>query len=189
MADKLAFKPVTKSTAKDFEAVFAGPGGPKYCWCMAWRATPEEIREGKGPARREQILGRIADSVPVGLVGYDDGEPVAWVSIAPRNTFRNLGGPAEEPGQRIWSLTCLYVRRRMRGERLGRQLIAASIAHAKKSKDDILEDYHEDPKSPSYRHMGFIPAFKDFGFVEIAKAGTRRHIMRLTLSSGKAGNP
>lgn len=182
MPDELAFKPVTKATAGDFETLFSGPGGPKPCWCMTWRASPEEIKDNKGPARRKQILGRIADGVPVGLIGYAGGEPVAWVSVAPRHTFRNLGGPDEEPGEKIWSLTCMYVRRPLRGEGLGRQLIAAAIAHARGRKADILEAYPVAPTSPSYRFMGFVPAFEGLGFVEVGKAGTRRHVMRLTLS-------
>lgn len=182
MAGKLAFKPVTRSTAGDFEALFGGPGGPRPCWCMTWRAPPEEIRDNKGPARRRQILARIEYGVPVGLVGYADGEPVAWVSVAPRDTFRNLGGPDHKPGENIWSLTCMYVRRQLRGEGLGRQLIGAAIAHAREHKADILEAYPVAPSSPSYRFMGFVPAFEGFGFLEVGKAGTRRHVMRLTLS-------
>lgn len=182
MAGKLAFRPLTSSVVDDFEALFAGPGGPKPCWCMTWRATPDEIRDNKGPARRRQILGRIEAGVPVGLLGYAEGEPVAWVSVAPRDTFRKLGGPAEQPEQAVWSLTCMYVRRQLRGEGLGRQLIAAAIAHARQGGAAILEAYPVAPSSPSYRFMGFVPAFEGFGFVEVGKAGTRRHVMRLTLS-------
>ena len=182
MPVELAFKPVTRATAGDFETLFGAPGGPKPCWCMTWRATPEEIKDNKGPARRRQILGRIADGVPVGLLGYAAGEPVAWVSIAPRDTFCNLGGPADIPEQKVFSLTCMYVRRQLRGEGLGRQLIAAAIAHAQAHRADILEAYPVAPSSPSYRFMGFVPAFEGFGFVEVGKAGTRRQVMRLTLS-------
>lgn len=61
-------------------------------------------------------------------------------------------------------------------------MITAAIAYAKKRKADILEAYPVAPSSPSYRFMGFVPAFEGFGFVEVGKAGTRRHVMRLTLS-------
>lgn len=189
MADKLAFKPVTKATAADFEALFGGKGGPSYCWCMTWRATPDEIKDSKSPARKQQMLARIADGVPTGLVGYAAGEPVAWVSIAPRDTFRGLGGPDAEGDEQIWSLTCMYVQRRFRGEGLGRQLLTAAIAHARKHRADVVEAYPVDPDSPSYRFMGFVPIFEGFGFVEVGKAGSRRHVMRLTLSSASAGNP
>jgi GNAT superfamily N-acetyltransferase len=187
MPKRLTFKPVTKATAKDFEALFEAPGGPKYCWCMAFRATPDEIKAAKGQARKAQMLGRIADRIPVGLVGYADGQPAAWVSVAPRDTFRPLGGPEAEDGENVWSLTCMFVPRKQRREGVGRQLVEAAIKHAKKRKATVLEAYPVAPDSPSYRHMGFIPLFKDLGFEEVGKAGTRRHVVRLTLSSSSAG--
>lgn len=150
--------------------------------CMTWRATSDEARENKGPARRLQMLGRIENGVPVGLIGYDGGAPAAWASIAPRETFRELGGPDTQAGESIWSLTCMYLPRKQRGEGRGRELVAAAIAHARLHGADIVEAYPVDPSSPSYRFMGFVPLFADLGFVELGKAGTRRHVMRLTLS-------
>ncbi len=182
MPAPLTFKPVTAGTAADFEALFGATGAPKYCWCMTWRATPEEIKDDKSAARHRQILGRISEGVPVGLIGYDDGKPAAWVSIAPRDTFRGLGGPDAEDGEIVWSLTCMYVPRRQRGEGRGRELVKAAIAHARQCKADVLEVYPVAPDSPSYRFMGFVPLFEGLGFTHLGKVGTRRHIMRLTLS-------
>jgi GNAT superfamily N-acetyltransferase len=178
---KLAFKPVTEATREDFRAVFAKPGGPKYCWCMLWRASPQELKDAKGQAREKQILGRIDQGVPVGLVGYADGEPVAWVSVAPKATFRGLGGPEPEEGEKVFSLTCMHLPRVLRAKGMARQLIAAAVAHARKHKADVLEAYPVDPDSPSYRHMGLVPAFEAQGFTEVGREGTRRHVMRLTL--------
>ena len=43
--EALTFKPATKATWPDFDALFSGPGGPKHCWCMVWRRTPEELKQ------------------------------------------------------------------------------------------------------------------------------------------------
>lgn len=179
---KLTFRPVGAATRDDFIEVFDGRGGPRHCWCMVWRATKEELKDNSGPSRRKQMLGRIDARTPVGLVAYAEGEPVAWVSIAPKGTFRGLGGPETEAGEKIWSLTCMYMRSRFRGTGAGHQLIAAAISRAKRAGATILEAYPVAPDSPSYRFMGFIPAFKTAGFKEIERAGTRRHVMRLTLT-------
>ena len=184
MADeppKLRFKPVTKASWPDFAALFEAPGGPKYCWCMAWRATPQEIKDTGKASRKPLMHGRVEKGTTVGLVGTLDGEPVAWVSIAPRDTYRDLGGPEPEPGENIWSLACMYVRRQLRGEGHGRELIDAAIAYAKKRGATMLEAYPVDPKSPSYRFMGFVPAFEKLGFRKVGTAGSRRHVMRLEL--------
>jgi GNAT superfamily N-acetyltransferase len=178
---RLTFRPVTKATKADFVAVFAGPGGPKYCWCMAWRATREELKDATNASRKKQILSRIADGVPVGLVGYADGKPVAWVSIAPKETYLRLGGPEAKPGEKIWSIACMYMRRNLRKQGIGHDLIQAAIKHAKKEGATIVEAYGVAPDSPSYRFMGFVEAYARAGFKEIEMAGTRRHVMRLTL--------
>ena len=127
------------------------------------------------------MKARIDKSTTVGLLGYLEDKPVAWVSIAPRDTYRELGGPKADTGERIWSLACMYVHRALRGEGRGLELIEAAKAYAKKRGGTVLEAYPVDPKSPSYRFMGFVPAFKRLGFEEVARAGSRRHVMRLAL--------
>jgi hypothetical protein len=62
-----------------------------------------------------------------------------------------------------------------------RQLLAAAIAHAKAKGASIVEAYPVDPDSPSYRFMGFVPTFREAGFEEVGRAGTRRHVVRLAL--------
>ncbi|AKR57405.1 GCN5-related N-acetyltransferase [Devosia sp. H5989] len=179
---QLAFKPVTAANLVDFEALFAGPGGPKFCWCMVWRATAEEGRGTPGEVRRGQMLGRIARGVPVGLLGYDGGKPVAWVSIAPKPTYRRLKGPEPAPGENVWSLACMFVLRKWRGRGLAHQLIAAAVAHARAEGADVVEAYPVAPDAPSYRFMGFVPAFEAAGFSPAGMAGTRRHVMRLSMT-------
>jgi GNAT superfamily N-acetyltransferase len=176
---KLTFKPVTKTTLGDFESLFGAPGAPKYCWCMTWRATGDELKHTKSAERHGQMLGRIEDGVPVGLIGYAGDEPIAWVSIAPRDTFGKLGGPDASGDETIWSLTCMYAHRSVRGQGIAHQLIAAAVSHAKKHKATSIEAYPVAPDSPSYRFMGFIPAFEKAGFHQVGTAGTRRHVMRL----------
>lgn len=181
----LTFKPVSPATRDDFRAVFEGPGGPKYCWCMAFRATSVETRAAAtSDARRKLMLERINHRVPVGLVGYAAGEPVAWISIAPKRTFNGkLGGAEVADGERVWSLTCMYLRRNLRHLGLGHALIEAAVRHAKKCRATTIEAYPVEPQSPSYRFMGFVPAFERAGFEEVGIAGSRRHVMRLTLRS------
>ena len=178
---ELSFRPVTEETRADFEAVFSAPGGPKYCWCMAWRATRAELREAKGPQRREQILGRIARGMPVGLVAYLEDEPIGWISVAPKSTFRGLGGPEPQPDENIWSLTCMFVSRKHRGQGHAHAFIAGACDHARRSGASVLEAYPVMPDSASYRFMGFVPAFEKAGFTHVGPAGSRRHVMRLPL--------
>ena len=182
-APVLRFAAVTPATAADFVQLFETPGGPKYCWCMAWRITPAEAKSHPdGKTRKPLMLQRIADRTPVGLLAYEDDCPVGWVSVASRSTYRDLGGTPAREGDNIWSLACLYVQRTKRASGYGKALVGAAIAHAREQGATVLEAYPVDPDSPSYRFMGFLPVFESLGFEEVGRAGSRRHVVRLTLA-------
>lgn len=176
-------KPVTPASWKDMEALFEAKGGPKYCWCMAWRAQGDEVKHPDGKTRKRFLRKRVEAGVPVGLLAYRDGEPVGWCSVAPKTTFGKLDGlePGAEPGK-TWSITCFFVRRDMRETGLMHTLIDAAVSQARRRKARLVEAYPVDEDSPSYRCMGFVPVFAGHGFREAGRAGSRRHVMRLKLA-------
>jgi GNAT superfamily N-acetyltransferase len=178
----LSFRAVDLANWADFERLFEAPGGPKYCWCMAWRATPEEFRQHDGPSRKKAMLKRVRAGVPVGILAYRDGRPAAWCSVAPRYTYRPLGGPEEAPGENIWSLACFFVPRPFRGQGLVPRLIREAEAYARRGGATILEAYPVQEASPSYRFMGQVRWFSKAGYREVGRAGIRRHVMRKRLS-------
>ena len=105
---------------------------------------------------------------PVGILGYSDDEPVAWCSIAPRPTCRKLGGledPAESPDA-VWSLVCMFVPRRLRGQGIAKLLVSGAVDHARSRGASVVEAYPVDPDSPSYLFMGFVPTFRRAGIRE-----------------------
>jgi GNAT superfamily N-acetyltransferase len=179
----LTFHEVNESRWDDFERLFASRGGPKSCWCMVWRATGSETRQTKGAERKAAMDARVRAGVPIGILGYLQDEPVAWCSIAPRPTYRRLGGP-EVAGQNpdsVWSLACFFAHRKLRGQGVTSQLIDAAVAHARAKGASVVEAYPVEPGSPSYRFMGYVPTFEAAGFAHVGAAGTRRHVMRLSL--------
>lgn len=179
--DGLTFRPVDAATRADFVRFFETPGAPKFCWCMVWRRSTAEAKHHDGESRRRQMMLRLDADMPVGLLAFAGDEPVAWVSIAPRETYRNLGGPPAAPDERIWSLACFFVPRRLRGRGMTRRLLAAAVGHARDNGATAVEAYPVDTDAPSYRFMGFVPVFAEAGFVETGRAGHRRHVMRLPL--------
>lgn len=180
---KLVFREVTAKTWKDFETLFEEPGAPKYCWCMAWRAVGEETKVAASSGRKKMMRLRVMDGTPVGLVGYADKQPVAWCSIAPRETYRPTMAEARrgDEDERVWSVVCFFIHRSLRRRGAMVPLIRAAKAHAKKRGATILEAYPVDKSSPSYRFGGFLPSFRDEGFEKVGKVGTRRHVVRLRL--------
>lgn len=161
--------------------LFESRGGPRHCWCIAWRPAPLAVRRGGAEARRAVLEGFVRAGTPIGILGYAAGEPVAWCSVAPRDSYRPLGGPEAREGEIVWSIACFFVKRALRGRGMTAALIRAAVDHARRQGATVVEAYPVDPDAPSYRFMGFLESFAKAGFHEVGRAGTRRHVMRLTL--------
>lgn len=172
---------VSADTWHDFETLFESKGGPSYCWCMTWRATPAEKKHTQSDARKQAIYKRIQEAVPIGLIGYVNDVPVAWCSIAPRSTHRRLVSD-RSPDEGTWSVTCFFVARSYRHQGIARSMLDAAVRHARSKGAKVVEGYPVDSDSPSYRFMGFVSTFAEAGFHECGREGSRRHVVRLKLT-------
>jgi hypothetical protein len=179
----LTFREVTAETWPDFEKLFESRGGPKNCWCMVWRASGTGSPPADGPSRKAAMKQRIHAGVPVGILGYTGDEPVAWCSIAPRDTYRATMAEMQpdDAKERVWSVVCFFVARSARGQRGFNALLKAAEALAKTHGGTVLEGYPVDEDSPSYRFGGFVGSFEQTGFERIGRAGTRRYTVRKKL--------
>ncbi len=175
----LKVRPVSTRNWPDFEKLFQSKGGPSYCWCMAWRMTKEELKENTSNNRKKYIWQRVKAKVPIGLLAYTAREPVAWCSIAPRDTYKRLGGV--EGLENVWSIACFFIKKEFRDAGLIDVLIESAKKYAKDKGAKYLEAYPVTPDSPSYRFMGFMNTFEKAGFRFMKKTGTRRNAMICTL--------
>jgi GNAT superfamily N-acetyltransferase len=175
----LRFAEVTQATRADFEALFEAKGGPRYCWCMAWRALPGRREHVPNAVKKQVMTGLIEAGTPVGILAYSQGEAVGWCSVAPRQTYRRLSPQQDDAETGIWSIVCFYVPRRLRGTGMAAALLEAAVKHAFEKGARAVEAYPVDRASPSYSFMGFRDMFSAHGFRETGTAGSRRHVMRL----------
>lgn len=182
---RVQIAPVDQARWSDLELLFESRGGPKSCWCMVWRAMPERPQRSDGPSRRRALDGRVMAGQQVGLLGYLDGEPITWCSVAPRPTYKKLGGAHYDnvPDDAVWSIVCFFVKRAARGIGIFGMLLEAAIDSAAKAGAQVLEGYPVDSDSPSFRFMGIGSAFEGAGFIHVGMAGSRRHVMSLGLGA------
>jgi hypothetical protein len=61
------------------------------------------------------------------------------------------------------------------------QLLEAAIEYARSNGARYVEAYLDQPDSPSYLYIGFIPTFEKAGFKFIKKAEIWCHVMLLEL--------
>jgi GNAT superfamily N-acetyltransferase len=126
---------------------------------------------------------QCADREP-GLLAYEGGVPVGWVSIAPRDEFGQLltsrNYKPREPEEGVYSLVCFYVDPRAKRQGVRGALLDAALAHAKRKGARAVEAYPHasDPRD----YMGTVELFKQAGFKPVRNAG-RRMIVHLPLRS------
>jgi GNAT superfamily N-acetyltransferase len=185
---KLTFHSATPGRWRDIETLFGERGACAGCWCMYWRRKRSVWEKQKGAGNKQAFKKIVRAGPPPGVLGYAKGEPVGWCAIAPRASNPVLGNsrvlkPVDE--QRVWSVTCLFIRRDWRRKGLSSKLIGAAAALAKKHGARLVEGYPTDPKGKrqgdAFVWTGLVRSFEEAGFVEVARRSPARPIMRKKL--------
>ncbi len=107
-----------------------------------------------------------------GLVAYDDGVVVGWVSLGPREDYERLAyskvlAPVDE--KPVWSIVCFVVGRKSRGQGVAAALLDAAIDYARDHGATMLEAYPVDTSNggriPSANaYMGTLAMYERAGF-------------------------
>ncbi len=177
--------PLTPERLADFETALGPHGAYGGCWCMYWRLKRPEFAAQHGEGNRLAMRALVENGSTPGLLGYLDGRPVGWVSVAPRIEFpvlnhsRNLKAVDQQP---VWSVNCFYVVRHSRRKGVSLSLIKAAVRFAAEHGAQIVEGYPVDPKKgdypDAYIYTGAMSAFQQAGFVEVLRRSATRPIMR-----------
>jgi GNAT superfamily N-acetyltransferase len=181
---ELEFRPVTPERWPDLESLFGEHGAYDGCWCMWWRLTRSEFAERKGQENKAALKSIVEAGEVPGLLAYADGQPVAWCSVAPRETFaalersRTLARIDEEP---VWSIVCFFVAGPFRGKGVTPNLLRAAVDYAQAHGAKIVEGYPVDPArrlSSASAYTGLASTFRQAGFVEVLRRSETRPVMR-----------
>lgn len=185
---RLSVHPLTADRWPDLETLFGPQGAFRDCWCVYWRLRHKEFGETTAAEHEAVLHDRACSETPPGLLGYQSGEPVAWISVEPRNRFaafehaRVYTAVDDTP---VWTVTCFYLREDVRGQGLTTELLEAVKTHVGENGGLAVEGYPEDPTdladsgTPGY--MGLVPAFEHAGFREIAQLSNGRPVYRARL--------
>jgi len=186
----LAFRPLTRSRWADFERLFGERGACGGCWCMWWRLRRSEFERTKGDRNRRMMKKIVESGRTPGILAYSGRQPVAWVSVAPREDFPVLGRsrilkPIDDAP--AWSIVCFFIRKDYRRRGMTGRLIQAAVEHAARNGARIVEAYPIDPKKDEvpavFAFTGFASAFRRAGFQECARRSPTRPIMRHTVKA------
>ncbi len=174
MEASVVLRPLTPELMDDLGKVLRGSWG-STCWCMYPRWTDAQMRERHatgtaGPRRREAMTGLASGSPALGLLAYEDGEPVGWVAVAPRDELTRVVRSRATPpvdDEPAWVIPCVTVRKSHRGRGIAVALIRAAVSYAGEHGAPMVEAY---PRSGDERtgddnaYFGTESMFRRAGF-------------------------
>jgi len=187
---RLSIHPVTPERWEDFETLFGPRGAVGGCWCMWFRIRRAEFDQQKGEGNRQCMQAIVATGEVPGLMAYHEGQPVAWCSVAPRESFpvldrsRVLKRVDDRP---VWSVVCFFVEKNHRRMGLSVEMLRGAVDYARSQGAKIVEGYPVDPKrgqtADLFAFTGLPGTFLQVGFVEVLRRSETRPIMRYYLES------
>jgi GNAT superfamily N-acetyltransferase len=182
------FAPLTQKHLPDLERFSEEHGKFRYCSCMRWRLDSAAYQRSTKQERVTALAEMVRQNLPVGILAYLDDTPVAWCSIAPRETYaaleryKALGRIDTEP---VWSIVCFFVDRKVRGQGVTLGLLKAALEYAVSQGARIIEGYPVQPDARLYTYMGSPATFEKAGFKDVTPVGQTRQIMRYFAETGK----
>lgn len=194
---KLTIRPLTAARVDDVKTVTRGTWG-SACWDLFPRYTSAQQRELgiTNEAKRRAALAKLARrrKNSAGLVAYQDGEPIGFISLGPRHDFSRVENSKATPpvdDVAAWVIPCITVRRGHRGQGVAVAMIRAAVEYASKRGAPAVEAYpraegrrvHDD-----FAFVGTDAMFRKAGFRQIRgvllrlpKGWARRVTMRRTV--------
>jgi GNAT superfamily N-acetyltransferase len=186
---KLEIHPLTKDRWNDLVELFGRPGGSivRGCWCMYYRKSGGGSGVGPGEPNKRALKSLVDGGYVPGLIGYDNGSPVGWVSLSPREDYAKLRrSPVMKPVDEkpVWSIVCFFVDKHSRGKGVSEALLKGAIDYARAHGATLVEAYPVDKPDPSHPDFMFFGAKRMYdraGFKEVARRKETRPVVRKAL--------
>jgi len=177
---------LTPSRWHHLERLFGERGACGGCWCMWWRIKRSQWEEQKGEKNKHAFRDYVDSGGRPGLLAFDGREPVGWIAVEPREKYSVLGRsrtlkPVDD--EKVWSITCFFIRRDYRRRGVGRALVRGAIDYVARKTGKLIEAYPVEPKSEgglpdAFAWHGVASMFTAEGFVEVARRSPTRPIVR-----------
>lgn len=180
----LSIRPLTSENWPDLETLFTEQDAPCDCWCMWFRLTGKQFEAQKGDQNRQAMQAIVASGRVPGLIASVKGQPVGWISVAPRAEFPRINRsqitkPVDD--QLAWSIVCLFLAKPFRKQHLSVELIKAAVIFAGENGAQVVEGYPVEPQQncpDAQVYHGLASSFIEAGFHEVARRSETRPLMR-----------
>lgn len=184
--EQLTFEPLTKENWGKFMQLFGNKGACGNCWCMYYRLKKQDYQEGKQDDGNKNAMKELVwSNQPTGILGFYEGQPIAWCAFAPREDFLKLENSRVHKRideQQVWSIPCFFIDKNFRKLGVSVELLKGVIEYARKAGIKIIEAYPTIPtqeKLPdSFAWIGLHTSFEKAGFKIVDRTSRNRPMVR-----------
>jgi len=136
---KLRIEPLTADRWDDLVELFERPGASiaRGCYCMYYRRSGKhDVPAGMtySEANKRALKSLVDRGVVPGLIGYENGRPIGWVSLGPREDYAKLKrSPVMKPVDErpVWSIICFFVDAKARHRGVAEALLKGALTWAR----------------------------------------------------------
>jgi GNAT superfamily N-acetyltransferase len=177
--------PATPDRWEDLVRLFGPTGAYSNCWCTWFVLTASRFDEATPKARKSILRNLVSAGEEPGLLAYDDGDPVGWCAVGPRERYRRMMSPRstvyrpldDRPG---WVINCFFIAKHARRRGVATALLRAAADYAFDHGAERIDAY---PLPASGRDAGELfvgteAMFAAAGFNRIAEM-RGRPVMRI----------
>jgi len=187
--NELSFEPLNKGNWVKFVQLFGEKGACGNCWCMYYRLNMADFKEGKvDGGNKDAMHALVMENKPTGIIGFYEGQPIAWCAFAPREHFMKLEKSRVHKridNNPVWSIPCFFIDKNFRHQGITVELLKGVIRYAKEIGIKIIEAYPTIPTTESlpdsFAWIGLYKSFERAGFEIVDRTSKNRPMVRYYL--------
>lgn len=184
--------PLTPELLSTFQQFHCDVGGG--CFCAVWSSFDENWHErcskDSGIANFEHTAAAVRSGQKRGFFLFREGQPVAWTATGLKSQFpylsQKIGSRLTPVEEERWSIGCLSVHPKMRGQGLQDILLKQINELARANGAADIEGYPVVPNDPERAYRGSFKLFVRHGFQKVASEILEEDefpVMRLSFAS------
>lgn len=183
---QITIEPLNKTNWTKIVQLFGEKGACGNCWCMFYRLKKADFIKGKANGgNKEALHNLVMKNSPTGILGFHEGQPIAWCAFAPREHFMKIENSRVHKridNNPIWSIPCFFIDKNYRRRGVSVELLKGVIKYAKEKGIKIIEAYPVIPTKESlpdsFAWIGLYKSFERAGFEIVDRTSKNRPMVR-----------
>jgi len=187
--DHLSFEALNMANWGKFEELFGPRGACGNCWCMFYRLSPSEFKEGKFDDGNKLAMKEIVEAGrSAGILALYEDQAIAWCAFAPREDFPKLERSRVHKridDKKVWSIPCMFIHKEFRNSGVSVAMLRGVIDYARENGIKVIEAYPTIPTTErlpdSFAWIGLYKSFERAGFSIADRTSANRPMVRYYL--------